>query len=175
MSSGRNRVLVVDNLADAADCLAMLLELWGYDTQVCYDGYAALDLVRTYRPQVVLLDVGMPGLDGFEVARRLRDRPECVSTALIAITGYADANNRSRAREAGFDHYLLKPVEPDFLQELLEGVTSDAACSMALAGPPEDGDNWGTPSFPSIVSACFASGQLLTQPLSSLQKVCGTS
>ncbi len=116
---GLLRILVVENLADAADSMAILLRLWGHDTKVCYDGTAALGAALTYLPDVVLLDIGMPDLDGFSVARLLRARPEFASTSLIAITGYGGEAYRSRAQEAGFDHYLLKPVGLDHLQELL--------------------------------------------------------
>jgi CheY-like chemotaxis protein len=115
----RPRILVVDDLADAADSLALLLELWGYAAEVCYDGATALGTARTCRPRVVLLDVAMPRIDGFQVAQRLRAQPEFADTVIIGITGYGDEANRSRARLAGMDHYLLKPVDLDDLQALL--------------------------------------------------------
>jgi CheY-like chemotaxis protein len=150
-------VLVVDNLADAADSLAILLRLWGYDAAVCYDGAAALEVAPTYRPQAVLLDVGMPGLDGFEVSRRLRGRPDCASIVIIGVSGYGDENSCSRARLAGFAHYLLKPVEPYLLQELLSRVTRAAEFATPEVVKQDDGTDSEPPPFP-------VSGQLPTHP-----------
>lgn len=113
------RLLVVDDLVDAADSMALVLRMWGYDAEVSYNGPDALATVAAYRPQVVLLDLGLPVMDGLEVARRLLVRPECRHVVLIALTGYTDQKSRTLAREAGFHHYLIKPVELDHLQELL--------------------------------------------------------
>jgi CheY-like chemotaxis protein len=113
------RALVVDDVADAADILTMLLSMWGYNTKVCYGGVAALELARTHRPQVVLLDIGMPGTDGFKVARGLREMPGLEDTVLIGISGYTDEACRARALDSGFDHYLVKPEEPAHLKMLL--------------------------------------------------------
>jgi CheY-like chemotaxis protein len=113
------RVLVVEDVADAADMLSMLLRTWGYRTRVCYGGAAALELARGYRPQVVLLDIGMPGTDGFAVARGLRKMPGLEGAVLIGISGYADEASRHRALASGFDHYLVKPGEPAHLKVLL--------------------------------------------------------
>jgi len=116
------RVLVVDDAEDCAECTALLLGLWGYGARVCYDGPAALDAARAYRPHVVLLDIEMPRMDGFEVARRLHQRPGPRHAVLVAITGHAGDACRSRAYEAGFAHYLIKPVDADDLHELLRGM-----------------------------------------------------
>jgi two-component system CheB/CheR fusion protein len=115
----RPRILVVDDLADAADSLALLLGLWGYAAEVCYDGATALETTRTRRPRVVLLDVAMPRMDGFQVAQRLREQPEFADTVIIGITGYGDEAHYSRARLVGMDHYLVKPVDLDDLRALL--------------------------------------------------------
>jgi two-component system CheB/CheR fusion protein len=120
---GRSRILAVDDDADTADSFAMLLRLWGYDACACYDGPAAMQAAGAHLPQAVLLDVGMPGMDGFQVARLLRRRPELANIAIIGISGYTGEAYRRRAREAGFDHYLLKPVGPNDLGELLGRVT----------------------------------------------------
>jgi len=160
--TSRRRVLVVDNLADAADCLAMLLRLWGYDVQACYGGAEALEIARKYRPQVVLLDIGMPDMDGFEVSRRLRDQAALAGIVIIAISGYGNESERSRGRLAGFDHHLLKPVEPCLLQELLSRITS--AADLATSE---------TQAFPAIVSACFVSGNSPTRPVFSDKKCAG--
>jgi CheY-like chemotaxis protein len=116
------RVLVVDDWRDAADSLAQLLTLWGYDAEACYGGVAALAVARTYRPDVVLLDVGMPGLDGFQVALGLREMPGLAGTTIVGLTGYSDEDCQISALEAGFDHCLLKPVELPRLRELIGGV-----------------------------------------------------
>jgi two-component system OmpR family response regulator len=140
MKENRPRVLVVDNVADAADCLALLLRLWGYDAEACYGGAAALEVARADRPQAVLLDVGMPGMDGFQVAQRLRAQPGLADTVVIGITGYGDEACRTQARAVGFDHYLLKPVEPDHLRELLAGAASGrAGCVTPNGMKQQDG------------------------------------
>ncbi len=117
-------ILVVDDVADAADSMARLLRLWGHEAEVCYDGPSALDAALLYRPHVVFLDVGMPSMHGYEVARRLRERPDLVGALIIGITGYADLAHRRRALEAGFDCYLVKPVDLDDLRALLARVTA---------------------------------------------------
>jgi CheY-like chemotaxis protein len=113
------RLLIVDDNRDAADSLAMLLGLWGYAPQVAYDGWTALDLIRTECPDGILLDLGLPGVDGFQLAAAVRRQSECTGTPLVAVTGYGTAADRQRARAAGFDRFLVKPVDPIGLQELL--------------------------------------------------------
>ena len=113
------RVLVVDDNRDAAESLAMLLELLGADARVVYSGAEALDLLETYRPAVVLLDIGMPDMDGFEVAQRIRQRPEFDNITLIALTGWGQEEDRRHSREAGFDHHLVKPADVGALETLL--------------------------------------------------------
>jgi PAS domain S-box-containing protein len=113
------KVLVVDDNVDAAQSLAKLLKRWGHEVHTTYDGLSALEASRTYRPEVVLLDIGMPGIDGYEVARRLRAQPEFRATALAAITGYGQEDDRRRSREAGFDHHFTKPVDPIALRDFI--------------------------------------------------------
>jgi signal transduction histidine kinase/ActR/RegA family two-component response regulator len=113
------RILVVDDSKDAAQGVALLLRVWGYEVHVAYDPLAALDEAATLKPDVVLLDIGMPGMDGYEVARRLRRQPEARNMMLAAVTGYGEAEHRRRAEEAGFDYHLVKPVAPDDLRALL--------------------------------------------------------
>jgi CheY-like chemotaxis protein len=113
------RILLADDNRDAAESLGMLLQLLGSDVHTVYDGPSALIAVESYRPDVVLLDIGMPGMDGYEVARRIREQPERQSIPLIALTGWGQEEDRRRARDAGFDHHLLKPVNLDALQGLL--------------------------------------------------------
>jgi CheY-like chemotaxis protein len=114
-------ILVVDDNHDAADSTAMLLRLDNHEVHVAYDAHEAIETARGLRPDVVLLDIGLPLLDGYEVARRLRGQPETRNVRLIAITGYGQPADRSRAEEAGFDAHLLKPVDLAMLQALLGG------------------------------------------------------
>jgi PAS domain S-box-containing protein len=115
----RHRVLVVDDNRDAADSLAMLLRLAGQDVQARYDGLSALAQAQEFRPELVFLDIGMPGMDGYEVARRLRGEPQLEGVILVALTGWGQEEDRRRSAEAGFDHHLVKPVEPDAVRGLL--------------------------------------------------------
>ncbi len=114
------RVLVVDDNRDAADSMAVFLELAGFLTDVALDGPQALQFCERVQPQVVLLDIGLPGLDGYEVARRLRAQPAMQHGLLIALTGYGQQDDRRRAHEAGFDVHLVKPADPDAVVELIE-------------------------------------------------------
>jgi CheY-like chemotaxis protein len=113
------RVLAVDDNQDAADSLVTLLRLWGYDCQVSYDGAAALHEALKYRPDCLLLDINMPGMDGCAVARRLRQQPGLEGIKLVALTAYSDRANTRRIRRAGFDQHLVKPADTDELQRLL--------------------------------------------------------
>jgi PAS domain S-box-containing protein len=116
--SGR-RVLVVDDNSDAAMSLATLLRIQGHDVEVAHDGASALALAKTFQPHVVFLDIGMPGMDGYEVARRLRGQPGMETTVLAALTGWGQKEDRRRTSEAGFDHHLVKPLEVAALERVL--------------------------------------------------------
>ena len=116
---GGPRVLVVDDDADTADSLVLLLTLWGCRAAAAYDGRTAAGQALASRPDVVVLDLGLPGLDGYEVARRLRVAPGLEKVRLIAVSGFGREEDRARSRAAGFDHHLLKPVEPEVLRDLL--------------------------------------------------------
>jgi PAS domain S-box-containing protein len=116
------RILVVDDNADAGETLAMLLGLYGYQVEVVSSGMAALELVPAFRPDVVFLDIGMPVMDGYEVARRLREHPAGQQVYLIALTGWGQPEDRRRTREAGFDHHFIKPVDPGAVRALLAQV-----------------------------------------------------
>ena len=96
-----------------------MLELMGHEVRVAYTGAAALTGAEQEPPDVILLDIGLPGMDGYEVARRLRQRTELARTRVVALSGYGRDEDRRRAEEAGFDHHLTKPVDPDVLQSLL--------------------------------------------------------
>jgi PAS domain S-box-containing protein len=113
------RILVVDDNADAANSLAMVLELLGHVVQTVYGGPAALQVVESFGPEIVLLDIGMPEMDGYEVARQMRAMPRGKSVRLVALTGWGQEEDKRRALEAGFDEHLTKPVEPALLEVLL--------------------------------------------------------
>jgi len=113
------RVLVVDDNQDIADGLGQLLQTLGMETRVVYRGAAALDALASFRPQVILLDIGMPGMDGYEVARQVRARCPVARPKLVAVTGWGSERDRQRIREAGFDHHLVKPVGADRLHRVL--------------------------------------------------------
>ncbi len=115
----RARVLVVDDNVDVAEAVAMLLEDLGHEVKVAHSGPQALESVRTYRPEAVFLDLGLPGMDGYEVARRLRAEPGVGGVLLVALSGYGQPEDRRRSREAGFDEHLVKPVVSAALQPLL--------------------------------------------------------
>ena len=115
----RRRVLIVDDNRDAADSLAALVGLAGHDVRVVHDGPAALTVAEAFRPEVVLLDIGLPGMSGYEVARRLRGLPPTAGAVLAALTGYGQDEDRRQSREAGIDHHLVKPPDPDALRRLL--------------------------------------------------------
>ncbi len=113
------RVLVADDNQDAADSLAMILEMAGHDVRVVHDGRSALSVAEAFRPDTVLLDIGMPQLNGYEVAQALRQEPWGASITLIALTGWGQEDDRQRAIDAGFDRHLTKPVDPDALESLI--------------------------------------------------------
>lgn len=114
------RVLVVDDNEDAANSLVVLLSMWGYDCRVSYNGMTALDTARDYQPDCLLLDINMPGMDGYTVARRIRQQPELGRVKLVALTAYSDGTHSRRIREAGFDHHVVKPADVEELQRLLQ-------------------------------------------------------
>jgi len=124
---GRRRVLVVDDNRDAALSLAMLLRLLGNETRAAHDGIEALDIAASFRPDVVILDIGMPRLNGYETCRRLRERPGGRSVVLVALTGWGADEDRERSRDAGFDAHLVKPVDPEALEELFARLNASSA------------------------------------------------
>ena len=117
--SGASRILVVDDLAASAETLMTLLEMEGFEVKVAHEGQAALALAREFRPDVVLLDIGLPGMNGFEVAHGLRSQPESQDALLIALTGYGEAESRSRSAQAGFDFHMVKPADVNLLLAML--------------------------------------------------------
>jgi len=113
------RIMVVDDYIDAAESLSMLLQMEGHEVRMAHCGLQAIELAQEFRPQVALLDIGLPGINGYELANRLRALPETQEAVLIALTGYGQSEDRSRSQMAGFDHHLLKPVNFVTLSELL--------------------------------------------------------
>jgi two-component system CheB/CheR fusion protein len=114
------RILVVDDNEDAAEMLALVLRKRGYAVVLAFDGEEALAMAEKHHPEVVLLDIGLPGIDGYEVARRLRAKVTSERLTVVAVTGYGQPADRQRSREAGFDHHLVKPVAMERLLPLLE-------------------------------------------------------
>jgi PAS domain S-box-containing protein len=112
-------VLVVDDNLDSARTLAMLLRLWGHEVYLASDGPSALKLADAYQPDVVLLDIGLPEMDGYEVAQELRKRPGMAKALLIALTGYGQEEDKRRSQQAGFNKHLVKPIDPDVVQKLI--------------------------------------------------------
>jgi two-component system, sensor histidine kinase len=112
------RILLIEDNADAREALRALLELDGYEVHAAADGSEGLDLARTKTPEVALIDIGLPGFDGYEVARRLKTLP-APAPVMIALTGYSEPDDRQRGKDAGFAAHLVKPVDPDDLARTL--------------------------------------------------------
>jgi CheY-like chemotaxis protein len=115
------RILIVDDNRDSADSLVMLLRLMGNDTRTAYDGQQGADVAAEFRPDVILLDIGLPKLDGYEACRRIREQSWGKTAVLIAVTGWGQAEDRRLSHEAGFDYHMVKPVDPQELMKLLAG------------------------------------------------------
>ncbi|HEV2834302.1 MAG TPA: ATP-binding protein, partial [Pyrinomonadaceae bacterium] len=122
----QRHVLIVDDNRDSADSLAMLLEITGNKIYMAHDGLEAVEAIEKYRPEVVLLDIGLPNLDGHEVCRRVREQPWGKDIVVIALTGWGQADDRRKSEEAGFNGHLVKPVDYDQLLELLESLSKPA-------------------------------------------------
>jgi DNA-binding response OmpR family regulator len=123
------RVLVADDNRDTTDSMTMLIRLWGHDVRPVFDAAAVLEQALAYRPDVLLLDIAMPGVDGFALARELRRESLFREVILIAVTGYADDPHRLAGVQAGFDLYLVKPVNPEIVKEILTSHLNRAAKS----------------------------------------------
>jgi signal transduction histidine kinase len=120
----RRRILVVEDNPDAAEGMRMMLAELGHEVAIVGDGREAVELARRFAPEVILLDIGLPGMDGYELARNLRRMPETRASRMIAVTGYGQQKDRARSAEAGFDLHLVKPVDPAWLADLVAGAAS---------------------------------------------------
>jgi CheY-like chemotaxis protein len=129
-SDVKPRILVVDDNRDMATSLGRLLRMLGHEVEVACDGRKGVEIARSYRPEVVLLDIGLPLLDGYQVARTLREEG-FHDTIIIAVSGYGQEEDRQRSREAGMDHHLTKPVDVQTISELI--VSRDASTSRSSA------------------------------------------
>ena len=133
-AAGR-RILVVDDNRDSAGTLARLLRMMGNETRTAYDGGEAVESAEEYRPEVILLDIGMPIRNGYEVAELIRARPWGRDVMLVALTGWGQDGDRRRTAEAGFDHHLVKPVDLDDLEDLLAGLGPPAVATSTVKEP----------------------------------------
>jgi CheY-like chemotaxis protein len=118
------RILLIDDNVDAAESLEVLLRGDGHDVRVCHDGHGGVEVARAFRPHIVFVDIGMPGMNGHETARQLRRVPEIAGATLVALTGYAREEDRRVSREVGIDRHWLKPIDVDALKELLASVAA---------------------------------------------------
>lgn len=119
MTTRTQRVLLVDDNEDSTEPLSLLLQAKGHEIRVAVEGEEAISLAEAFQPHCVVLDLGLPGMDGFEVARRLRERPYGQSLVLVALTGWSGKDVRTRAAEAGFDYHLVKPVNWEELEHIV--------------------------------------------------------
>ena len=124
--SAKRRIVIVDDNKDSADSLSMLLQLTGNEIYIAHDGVEAVATIEKHRPEVVLLDIGLPKLDGLEVCRRVREQPWGQNIVMIALTGWGQEDDRRRSEEAGFNGHLVKPVDYDKLLDLLSTLTNGA-------------------------------------------------
>lgn len=120
--TGPRRILIVDDNADAADSVAMLLQLDGHETRAAYSAATALELALSFAPEVVVLDIGLPDMDGYEVARRIKAMP--LQPRVIALSGYGRNDDREQSASAGFDAHLVKPVDMPLLSAVIAGRSS---------------------------------------------------
>jgi CheY-like chemotaxis protein len=129
MRAGARRILIADDNVDFAMSLEAILTPLGHDVRVAHDGVAAQDLAATFAPQIAFLDIGLPGCNGYDLARNLRRLPQTAHARLIAITGWGQEEDRRRSRDAGFDLHLVKPVEPSQLVDIID---TDIALQTAV-------------------------------------------
>ena len=116
------KVLVVDDNDDAANSLSMLVELLGHEVRTAYDGAQALEMAGEFYPDLMLLDLGMPRMDGYEACRRVREQPWGLRMTVVAVTGWGREEDRLKTQRAGFDQHLVKPVAPAEIERMLSGL-----------------------------------------------------
>ncbi len=126
-----SRVLLVDAYPDSAESMALVLKLWGYQPLVAFDGLAGLELALTQRPDVIVLEISLPGINGHELARRIRAEPGMEKTPLLALTVYGWARDKQASLAVGFDRHLVKPVDPGELRPLLAELVTGRNCQPA--------------------------------------------
>jgi CheY-like chemotaxis protein len=124
-TAGR-KILVADDDQDSAESLAMLFQMMGHDVRCALSGLEAINLAADFRPDLIVLDIGMPGLDGYEVCRRIRQQPWAHTVVIAALTGWTREEDRDRSHQAGFNHYLVKPVDPQALTDLVARISGSA-------------------------------------------------
>jgi len=127
MPSQAIRVLVVDDNESVGKTFGWMLEVLGHDVRVARDGATALDLARTFRPEVVMLDIGLPGMNGYELCQKMRAEPSLAGCVFVAQTGWSQPEHLERSKKAGFDHHWVKPIPMDRLEKLLNSLSSKAA------------------------------------------------
>jgi CheY-like chemotaxis protein len=125
--AGSGRILVVDDNVDAAETLAELLRMSGYDVRCAGESQSAMDLLGRFSPRLALLDIGLPGVDGYQLAGMVRRHPAGAGMKLVALTGYGGGNDRTRALDAGFDEHLVKPVPVERLLQVLRELVADTS------------------------------------------------
>jgi signal transduction histidine kinase/ActR/RegA family two-component response regulator len=130
----RHRILIADDNRDAADSLAVMLSVVGHEVRTAYDGQQALELAETFTPDLALLDIGMPRMNGYDAARAIRARPFGHDMLLVALTGWGQPEDKQRSQLAGFDHHLVKPVDPSVLDRLLSTARLAPALAQAAEG-----------------------------------------
>jgi CheY-like chemotaxis protein len=127
LTLARARIVVVDDDRDTTAMMRALLQLSGHEVETAHDGMAALETVARFAPHVVLLDIGIPGMDGYAIARRLRERPDGAKLVLIALTGYSQTEQIAAMRAAGFDHHLAKPIDLNVVRRLIAQAVTERA------------------------------------------------
>jgi CheY-like chemotaxis protein len=116
------RVLIVDDSKDSAKTLGWMVEYAGHETRLAHDGASAIEIAKTYEPNVILLDIGLPGMNGYEVCKAMHEDRIAQKAVFIAQTGWGQPEHRQRSKEAGFDHHLVKPIDMQVLKHLLNGI-----------------------------------------------------
>jgi len=139
-TSSTLRVLMVDDSDDGATSLALLLQVWGHTTRIAHDGPQAIEAAREFRPDLVFLDIGLPVMDGYEVCRRLRDNPDLSRTIFVALTGWGGEEDKKRAQDAGFAFHLVKPVDPDQIEDVLKKTVEGREGTESNGGRWDDVD-----------------------------------